>query len=185
MAKDEQQNVHSKASEPHPKGKRVPKTPAIAWLTWKRLSTLGNIYFLRVSYVILVAVPIWATFQQKALAYFFNDVPLALRLGYFSSLLLSLAHMVYQGFCPQIIRRFDSPNDLYRDMLNIKALQSQYLTQDKGFEFNIAHCRERFRKANIANVAARVACGLFYGVGLVLVAWLVIERSLVVLGFNK
>lgn len=94
-------------------------------LTWKRLSALGNIYFLRISYVILVGVPLWAAIQKVAFSEIFQDVPLTLRLGYISSLLLSIAHMIYQGYCPQIVRRFDSPNDLYRNMLEIKALQKQ------------------------------------------------------------
>lgn len=93
--------------------------------------------------------------------------------------------MVYQGFCPQVVRRFDSPNDLYRDMLAIKALQQQYLPADTGFTFDIAHCRDGFDRANRAKPFARVCCGLFYYVGLTLFAWLVIERSLLVFGVRS
>lgn len=152
------------------------------WLTWKRLNSVGNVHFLQVSYVVLLGVPIWALIQQKTFGAIFADVPLTLRLGYFSALLLSVAHMIYQGSCPQIIRRFDSPNDLYRDLLQIKALQVQYLPEESSFVFSIEHCRSNFTTLNTSNPVARIICGLFYGGGLFLFGWLVLERSLIVLG---
>lgn len=151
------------------------------WLTWKKLNAFGNILFLRISYAVLVGVPLWAAIQQVAFSDIFQDVPLTLRLGYFSSLILSLAHMIYQGYCPQVIRRFDSPNDLYRDMLQIKALQKQYLQEDAGFSFDIDHCRKNFKRLDVSASWARILCGLLYGAGLLIFAWLVIERTLIVL----
>jgi hypothetical protein len=153
--------------------------------TWKQLSMLGNIQFLRISYVVLIIVPLVASVRFNALNSFFGELPLTMRLGYFAALLLSFAHMVYQGFCPQIIKRFESPNDLYRDMLQIKALQAQYLPNDAGFDFDVAHCREGFTSANLANWGARLVCGLLYGVGIVIVIWIAIERSLVVLNVPR
>lgn len=150
-------------------------------LTWKQLSMLGNIQFLRISYAVLIIVPLVASLRFTTLSTFFDEVPLTMRLGYFASLLLSFAHMLYQGFCPQIIKRFESPNDLYRDMLQIKALQTQYLPADEGFKFDIDHCRDGFTSANLANRGARLMCGLLYVAGIALVVWIAIERSLVVL----
>jgi hypothetical protein len=155
-----------------------------AWPTWKSLDNLGNVYFLRVSYVVLVGVPLVAVIQERAVQELFKGVPLTLRLGYLSSVLLSVAHMLYQAFCPQVVRRFDSPNDLYRDMLAIKALQHQYLPTDTGFTFDISHCRDGFDRANRARPFARLCCGVLYCVGLALFAWLVIERSLLVFGIR-
>ncbi len=160
------------------------KKARFPWLKWKCLNSLGNVHFLQVSYIVLVGVPIWALIQEKTLGQIFSGVPLTLRLGYFSALLLSVAHMVYQGSCPQIIRRFDSPNDLYRDLLQIKSLQAQYLPEETGFVFDIEHCRSNFTTLNISNPTARIACGFFYGTGLLLFIWLVVERSAIVLSLT-
>jgi hypothetical protein len=162
------------------KTKRPP--PALKRFQWKRLSTLRNIQFLRISYAVLVVVPLIATVQSTSLGSFFQGLPLTMRLGYLASLLLSLAHMIYQGYCPQIIQRFESPNDLYRDMLEIKALQTQHLASDTGFTFDIAHCRSSFMAANHASWGARLFCGLLYWGGVGLVLWVILERSLVVVG---
>lgn len=152
---------------------------------WKQLSMLGNIQFLRISYAVLIIVPLAASVGSTALSEFFDGLPLTMRLGYFASLLLSFAHMLYQGFCPQIIKRFESPNDLYRDMLQIKALQTQYLKEDAEFVFSIAHCRDGFDTANKANWGARLVCGLLYVTGIALVVWIAVERSLVVLNLSR
>jgi len=157
----------------------------IGLFSWKRLSTLRNIQFLRISYAVLVLVPLVASLTATPLGTLFHDVPLSMRLGYLAALFLSLAHMILQGLCPQRIRRFDSPNDLYRDMLEIKALQQQYLPSDPGFEFDIAHCRDGFDRANFENWVARLVCGVLYVAGVILVLWVVMERSLAVFGYER
>lgn len=150
--------------------------------TWKQLNILNNIHFLKISYAILIVVPLLALVLKTPINSLFNGVPLTLKLGYFAALILSVAHMIYQGFSPNIIKRFDSPNDLYRDMLEIKALQSKYLPNDEGFTFDIAHCREGFAKANNANYLARLISGILYLAGIVLVCWIAVERTAAVLG---
>lgn len=150
-------------------------------LKWKQLNLLNNIHFLKISYLILIGVPIISLFINTPFGKLFQGVPLTLKLGYVSSIILSLAHMLYQGFCPNIIKRFDSPNDLYRDMLEIKALQMQYLSEDTDFEFNIIHCREGFDKANNAHDVARLLASLFYYVGVFIFLWIIIERTKLVL----
>ena len=153
-------------------------------LTWKRLSLVGNIYFLKASYILLVAVPIWASLEarvaQTPFDKFILDLPLTLRLGYLSALLLSIAHMIYQGFCPPVIKRFESPNDLYRAMLEIKALQQQHLPGDTDFQFSIAHCRQRFAENNIGSWGARLTCGVLYAGGLTIVLGVMWHHFLIV-----
>ena len=161
------------------------KVPPLRAITWNALQSLERISFLRVSYVVLVGVPLLASLQQTALGEFFGKLPLTLRLGYFASLLLSLAHMIYQGFCPQLIKRFESPNDVYRDLLQIKALQATHLSEDTAFAFDLKHCRDNFTEKNLINWGARLGCALLYGVGIALVAWVALERSLVVLGLGR
>lgn len=85
--------------------------------------------------------------------------------------------MIYQGYCPQIVRRFESPNDLYRDMLEIKALQHQYLSSDTGFTVGIEHCREGFTDANNRHWFARFLCAVFYWGGVMLAVWVIVERT--------
>jgi len=171
-----------------PKPVELPPTPA-AWKrllrrlipTWKALNSVNNVYFLHISYVVLVAVPIIAALQHDLLSKWIHSIPLTFRLGFFSSLFLSLAHMFFQAFAPQLVRRFESPNDLYRDLLQIKSLQKQYLPDDEAFVFNIEHCRESFSSANFRAPCARAICGLLYGVGILLGLCLLLERSLIVL----
>jgi hypothetical protein len=142
---------------------------------------LAKVYFLQISYVVLVVVPVLATIKAQSWASFFGDLPIALRLGYLSSLLLSFAHMTYQGFCPNIIKKFDNPNELYRDLLEIKAMQVQSLPNDEQFMFSIEHCRSNFLNANYRAVAARLLCGILYAGGIGLVCWLIFERTRIVL----
>lgn len=147
---------------------------------------LGNIEFLKVSYVVLLFVPFLALVQHTVplpeYLQSLRKLPLILRLVYFSSLLLSCAHMVYQGWCPSIIKRFDSPNDLYRDMLQIKALQTQYVPNDTGFTFDIAHCRDGFDDSNVRYFVARIGCSLLYVGGVLLFAAVMAIQALRVVG---
>ena len=145
----------------------APKQARLKFITWKDLSILGHIEFLKVSYAVLVLLPFaaWMQHEFTTLPPVLRHMPFILRLLYFASLLLSLAHMVYQGWCPPIIKRFDSPNDLYRALLEIKALQSQYLSSDSDFGFSIKHCRENFERYNQLYWFARLVCGTFYVAG--------------------
>jgi hypothetical protein len=73
--------------------------------------------------------------------------------------------MIYQGWCPAIIKRFDSPNDLYREMLKIKALQSKYLPGDTKLQFDLEHCRNNFTRYNFQQPFVRIVCAICYGIG--------------------
>lgn len=160
-----------------------PANQKFALFTWTKLNILGNIHFLKASYAILILVPLIAKVESTSLGQYMGDLPFTLRLGYFASLLLSIAHMIYQGFCPPIIKRFQSPNDLYRGLLEIKALQMAHLPGDSGFVFDIKHCTENFATANYSSWFARLACAFLYVAGLSLIAVVVVERSFVVLGW--
>lgn len=150
-------------------------------LKWKQLNILNNIHFLKISYLVLVGVPFISLIFKTPFKDIFNGVPFTLKLGYLSSLLLSIAHMIYQGFCPNIIKRFDSPNDMYRNMLEIKSLQMKFLPTDEKFKFDIVHCREGFKNANNANSYARFFTSAFYLLGVIFFVWIIIERTILVL----
>jgi hypothetical protein len=150
-------------------------------LDWKIFNALRKMQFLQVSYLVLVGVPIYAAIQHTSFGQFFGEMPITLRLGYFAALVLSIAHMIYQACCPEIVKRFDSPNDLYRNLLEIKALQVQCLPNDPNFDFSIEHCRDNFKLATTEKWLARLVCAFFYGAGLSLLILLFIERSWLVL----
>ena len=145
----------------------LPRPPRAYGLSWKSLDGFSHIQFLKVSYLVLLLVPFVALVQHEAvwLPEGLRRMPLIFRLVYFSSLLLSLANMIYQGWCPPIIKRFDSPNDLYHELLKIKALQSQYLTGDPGLKFSLDHCRKNFTEYNFLYPFARISCSWFYVCG--------------------
>lgn len=164
-------------SEPNQPEDRPQATPDTRWtaiwkklngiLTWKSLDGVSHIQFLKVSYLVLTVVPFVALIQYEftSLPLQLRHMPPIIRLLYFSSLFLSLAHMMYQGWCPPIIKRFDSPNDLYRALLEIKALQVQYLPTDAKFDFHIEHCRANFITSNLEHTFARIVCGILYMAG--------------------
>ena len=81
-----------------------------------------------------------------------------------------------------IIKRFDSPNDLYRDLLQIKALQVQHLPTDTNFEFDIRHCRVNFQRKDLQYWFARILCAVFYVSGVGLFATVVFMQALRVVG---
>lgn len=161
--------------------------PSHVHITWKNLDSLRKIDFLKASYVVLSLVPLLALIQhllslppQYA---FLKEMPIVIRLTYFSSLFISVAHMLYQGFCPTIIKRFDSPNDLYRELLGIKELQLNFLPSDsERFTFDIEHCRKNFTKLNISNSFARWLCFLTYVIGAFLFGIVLIIQGLRVIG---
>jgi hypothetical protein len=169
-----------------PEQHEAKKSPCCPRLKWSQMRLLGSIQFFKVSYAVLVLVPLLALLQHVIpLPESLQDLrkmPLLLRLGYFSALLLSCAHMLYQGYCPAIIKRFDSPNDLYREMLEIKSLQKQYLSEDTAFTFDILHCRRGFAESNVQHSPARVACWICYVGGASLFGIVVLIQSLRVVG---
>lgn len=153
-------------------------------LRWTSMRMLGKIQFFKVSYFVLVGVPLFALIQHHLPVEMvnFKAMPLLFRLTYFSSLLLSCAHMIYQGYCPEIIKRFDSPNDLYRNLLEIKTLQNQCLPKDEAFHFDIAHCRDNFELANDRWPTARLWCSMFYISGIFLFGCVLTIQALRVIG---
>lgn len=149
-------------------------------LTWAQLRGFGNVRFLQVSYLALIAVPLLAGIRDTPFSVFMSDLPITMRVGYFASLFLSVAHMVYQGWCPNLIKRFDSPNDLYRQMLEIKALQVVNAPGDV-FEADLEHCQDGFNSASERHHNPRLVCQVLYYVSISLVTLIVLIRTIEVL----
>src|SRR5215472_3191197 len=85
-------------------------------LNWWKLRSVGNLTILKVSYVALAAAPFLTKFREigRFLALYDDKVVLA---SFFGGIFLASANLIYDIFCPTVIKRFDSPNTLYKEIL--------------------------------------------------------------------
>jgi hypothetical protein len=121
-------------------------------VNWWRLRPVGSLLILKVSYPILVVTPYLAKYKEIAeYLGLYNWIVLT---AFFASVSLALANFVYDVFCPLLVKRFDSPNTLYKEMLQIKQLSSHLYPTDK-FDASLEHCR----KAYIDSAAAKPIYG--------------------------
>ena len=140
---------------------------------WTSLRAFGESYILKVSYFSLAAVPLIA---KNILKLGVVGFPFYLKLIFFSSLLISVGNILYSVFCPKLIKRFDSPNDMYRANLEIYKLRKIADISD-GFTGDFDHCINGFRANNHSAYLARVTCFICLIIGILLVLILTIERS--------
>jgi hypothetical protein len=144
---------------------------------WTTLRGSGEATILKVSYFVLLAVPFLAKLSLDANP---GHFPIYLKLTFFSSLFLSVANLLYVVFCPRLVRRFDSANDLYRTHLEIfGAMRSTGLSD--SFDASYQHCVDGFNRANAQQRWIRLLCwGLLIAGGGCAIA-VVLERSYQVL----
>src|SRR5687767_5738717 len=108
---------------------------------WWTLKPVGKFPLLKVSYISLIALPFISSFQE-----FLDFLGLSRFIQFctfFASFLLALANLAFDIGCPVIIRRFDSPNDLYRSMLEIKTFSHFNYPEDK-FNATFDHCKNSY-----------------------------------------
>lgn len=110
---------------------------------WKSVRVVGNLAILKVSYFALVAIPFASNFVGILEGIGFSR--LQMMMLYFSSFSLAIANLLYDVFCPPIIKRFESPNDLYRDMLTIKEKSVAVYPNDK-FIGDYKHAVDAYRR---------------------------------------
>jgi hypothetical protein len=146
-------------------------------LSWRKLRAVGNLRFLKVSYILLVFVPVLAT--ENAVTSFLGFQPWLLAVSFFASLSLAVANAIYDITCPAIVKRFESTADLYERMLQIKQL-SQALYPADFYMASVAHCEEAYQKASVKNRTVRALCGTAYWIAVVLFAVLFADRAIVV-----
>jgi hypothetical protein len=103
--------------------------------------------------------------------------PFYLKLLFFSSLFLSLGNLWYSLFCPRLVRRFESANDLYERSLSIYERRQAAGLGEDGYEGDYEHVEKGYAKKNSLNPVKRGLCFAFYLVGAVLAVWLIWERS--------
>jgi hypothetical protein len=121
---------------------------------WTTLRSFGDSYILKVSYFSLAAVPFIAKNLTKLGV---EDFPIYLKLLFFSSLLISIGNLFYSVFCPKLIKKFESPNEMYRANLEIYKLRKITNISD-DFEGDHAHSVNGFKNNNFKASGARFIC---------------------------
>ncbi|MGP6088554.1 hypothetical protein [Antarctobacter jejuensis] len=128
-------------------------------VNWISLKPAGNILLLRVSYFSLLLAP----FLTKN--GFFSQIAGVSRgdllILYFSSIFLAAANLLFDIFCPVVIRRFESANDLYLKMLEIKDLSAKHYPRD-DFQADLQHCKEKFVRDKRSNPNWGRTCRLLF-----------------------
>jgi hypothetical protein len=144
-------------------------------VNWFALRPLGHFPLLKVSYLALIAIPLISHVPRLfnfAGPYFFPA-------AYFGNLSLALASLLYDIFCPIIIKRFASANDLYSQMLDITAKQ-QNLYPDDQWVGNLDHSLTAYRREATSKPLLAYVCLAFYLIGFACLGYLIWERSVAV-----
>lgn len=144
---------------------------------WGELRAIGNLEVLKVSYLMLLVVPIATT--QPTVIRWLGFKPWLLTVLFFASLFLAMAKLIYDLRCPVVIKRFASPNDLYDRMIRIKYFSLKSCPDDV-FNASYEHCKTKYKTDVDLHRASRLACtylfalsaALFF-VGIVNRAWIV------------
>lgn len=81
-------------------------------MTWLTVKAFGRIKYFNLSYVVMVGVPILAELYATIYSHItssrvFLEFPLTWKLVYAASLCYAVAILIYQYFCPTIIKQFD------------------------------------------------------------------------------
>ncbi len=126
---------------------------------WWQLRSVGNLKFLKLSYLALASVPFLR--QHEYLVQFLGVRMWFLTTVFFASVALALANLIYDIECPHIIKRFESPNDLYARMLHIKRLSLQLYPGD-DFDATLAHCKTAYVNQSYDKPFWRIVCSLLY-----------------------
>ena len=152
----------------------------LGWLTvpaWTALKAFGAQPVAKVSYIILLVVPVLAYFSKpEVMGLPFNllPLPLNLKLSYFASWFFALSLVIYASTCPKDIKKIN-PVDKIRT-LNVMLNQiSDANIKIEGENEDIP------QELDIQNLGARTLCFLFYALGAVAGAIVLFRSALKVL----
>ena len=150
-------------------------------ITWWSLRPVGKFPLFKASYLALLAVPL----ITKLIALFnIQTNPLFFAALYFGNLSLALGNLLFDLFCPVLIKRFESPNDLYNQMLEITAKQQKCYPDDEWIGA-INHSWAAYENQNLSRSAPRYLSAVFYGLGFLMLSYVIVERSIFVLNLFK
>lgn len=140
---------------------------------WWNLRSIGNLKVLKVSYFALAFIPILA--ENRFLSWIGGD-KIVLFCSFFGSLLLALANLLYDIVCPEIVKRFASPNDLYEKMLEIKKLSDELYPED-NFNASYEHCKNKYYSDSQSKQEMRFFCALMFWLSGIFFAVVILNRT--------
>ena len=144
-----------------------------AFCKWTTLRSFGESYILKVSYFSLAAVPLIA---KNIIKLGVEGFPVYLKLIFYSSLLISIGNIFYSVFCPKLIKKFESPNEMYRANLEIYKLR-KITNMSDDFTGDYDHSIKGFRNNNYKAWFARFICFVCLIAGALLALALISERA--------
>ncbi len=128
-------------------------------MNWWSLRSVGSLYVLKVSYIVLLVVPLLSKHDELIRALGLPHWFVATL--FLASFSLALANLIYDIWCPTIVKRFASPNDLYEKMLQIRKLTVLLYPAD-DFDASLGHCKSAYGEASGSLTLARYVCTLMF-----------------------
>jgi hypothetical protein len=128
--------------------------------------------------VVLTAIPFVSHYERVITLLGFQ--PWFLAAVFFGSLFLAVANLIYDAVCPTIVKRFASPNDLYKEMLCIGQM-SRTLYSTDSFDASLDPCKTAYTNASNEHPNWRFICRTLYVAASVLFAIVFAYRSWLVL----
>lgn len=132
-------------------------------MNWWQLRSVGNLWVLKISYLALAIIPLIAktSIEGGRIVAVLGLEIWFLSVVFFASLSLALANLLYDIFCPVVVKRFASPNDLYAAMLEIRKVSIE-LYRGADFRADLKHCTDAYKEYSVSRKPARVACSVAY-----------------------
>jgi hypothetical protein len=129
-------------------------------LHWGRLRFIGSLRVLSVSYIIGAAVALPKLLGKQDILSFLHNPYIICPLAIFM-VGVSLGNLLYELFCPVIIKKFESLAVFYENQLRIKKIQQETYPNDP-FHANLLHVgREYINKLGSGRVARLLALALY------------------------
>jgi hypothetical protein len=132
-------------------------------LHWGRLRFIGSLRTLSVSYIVGAAVALPRLAGTDDLRIYLDDPQIMGSLIAFV-VGVSLGNLVYDLFCPVIVKKFESLVIYYENQLRIKRLQLETYPDDP-FEASLLHVAEHYIGDLGSRPAARLICLALYVTG--------------------
>lgn len=106
-------------------------------INWSLIKAFGRIKYFNISYLVLFLVPFLVDFYNVLIKMDFGiaEFPFRMQLLYSASFAYAIGIALYQFFCPQIIKKFDSDSDYVKNYFEI----DKELYPDKKLEIVISN----------------------------------------------
>lgn len=176
-------------------------------LYWSSLKKTQDLKIFQSMYVWLLIVPVFAklfehirdTATIELFSYKFTvslALPFTWQVFYFSALCIVIANLIYQVFCPAIIKDHANYSHFKAEGKGINQLE-KYSSQTQ-FNLDLHRLQELagikmdneaedklqklfwdiYENASMLHGPARIACVIFLGIGLLLIGWVIVENMI-------